>query len=155
MPSAEPAAARGTVIVSGLVSDAHTWNLVFLQLLLEEQGYRVVNLGPCVPEQLLVDECARLAPTLVVLSSVNGHGYADGLRAIAALRAAPELAGLPVVIGGKLGVSDDDSGRARELAEAGFDSVFTGGPDELTQFAGYLTRLRPGSAPADAPAVAA
>ena len=39
----------GTVVVSGLASDAHTWNLVYLQLVLEEMGHRVTNLGACVP----------------------------------------------------------------------------------------------------------
>lgn len=29
---------RRTVAVSGMASDSHTWNLVFLQLLLEEPG---------------------------------------------------------------------------------------------------------------------
>lgn len=152
------AAGRGTVIVSGLASDAHTWNLVFLQLLLEEQGYDVVNLGPCVPDQLLVDECARIEPVLLVLSSVNGHGYQDGLRVISALRAAPRGSGLPVVIGGQLGVSDeDDSSRARAMTAAGFDAVFTSGPSELVEFQRYLGSIAsaPAALPAGDPAVAA
>ncbi|WP_055614061.1 cobalamin B12-binding domain-containing protein [Streptomyces phaeochromogenes] len=126
----EPArlpAPRGTVIVSSVASDAHTWNLVLLQLLLEEMGYHVINLGPCVPDALLVEECVLRQPTMVVISSINGHGYADGLRLAPRLRARPELAATPIVIGGKLGVVEDATERDRQsavLLEAGFDAVF-------------------------------
>ncbi len=75
-------------------------NLVYLQLVLEEIGHTVANLGPCPPDELVVDNCLELRPELVVVSSVNGHGFTDGLRLIRALRAVPELAGTPVVIGG-------------------------------------------------------
>jgi methylaspartate mutase sigma subunit len=122
--------ARGglDVVVTGLSSDAHTWNLVYLQLLLEELGCRTTNLGACVPDALIVRECAERRPDLVVVSSVNGHGYRDGLRMIGPLRAVPALAGTPVVIGGKLDVvgGGDGSDAARLLA-AGFDAVFTDG----------------------------
>lgn len=128
-----PVAAGGTVLVSTVASDSHTWNLVFLQLLLEEMGYRVINLGPCVPVDLLRAECLRHDPALVVVSSVNGHGYADGLRLARTLRACPALAALPLVIGGKLGVSASSAERARQaraLLEAGFDAVFADGQEE-------------------------
>ena len=129
---------RGTAVISGLASDAHTWNLVFLQLLLEELGYTVVNLGPCVPDELLVAECARVRPALLVLSSVNGHGGQDALRVIARLRAHPDLATLPAVVGGQLGVADDDAAQAAQLTAAGFDAVFPGGYDKLASFCRFV-----------------
>ncbi|MFC7615767.1 cobalamin B12-binding domain-containing protein [Actinokineospora soli] len=86
--------------MAGTASDAHTWNLVFLELYCGERGHDVVNLGPCVPPELLVDECLRVRPRLVVISTVNGHGLVDGQRAVEALRARPELADTPIVIGG-------------------------------------------------------
>ncbi|GAA1395330.1 hypothetical protein GCM10009639_30360 [Kitasatospora putterlickiae] len=111
-----------------MASDSHTWNLVFLQLLLEELGHRVVNLGACVPDGLLVSECRRIRPGLIVLSSVNGHGHQDGLRVIRALRACPELARTPTVIGGKLTIAGPgDPERQRALLAAGFDGVFEEG----------------------------
>ncbi|MCI4066950.1 cobalamin-dependent protein [Micromonospora sp. R77] len=129
--------------MTGTVSDSHTWNLVFLQLFLEEQGRTVVNLGPCVPEELLVRRCRTDAPDLVVISSVNGHGYADGLAAITRLRAEPDLAGLPVVIGGKLGLDGrDDADRVARLRAAGFDAVFDDG--DLLAFERFLTALTVG-----------
>lgn len=113
-------------IVSGLPSDAHTWNLVFLELLLEEQGYGVVNLGSCVPVEQLVAQCIEHRPDALVLGSVNGHGHIEALDVIRAIRATPELGRLVVVIGGKLGVFGRDNARfVSELLLEGFDAVFT------------------------------
>ncbi|MGO4754660.1 cobalamin B12-binding domain-containing protein, partial [Streptomyces sp. 2MCAF27] len=78
---------RRTAVVTTMASDSHTWNLVFLQLLIEELGFSVVNLDPCVPDDLLVARCADIAPAFIAVSSVNGHGYQDGLRVIKKLRA--------------------------------------------------------------------
>jgi methylaspartate mutase sigma subunit len=121
------------VLVTGTASDAHTWNLIFLQLYCEERGSRVTNLGPCVPDDLLVTTLRRVTPELVVVSSVNGHGYADGLRAISAVRAQPGLATVPMVIGGKLGTDGPlPSAQVDDLLDAGFAGVFDGG--DLTGF---------------------
>ncbi|MFE0201051.1 cobalamin B12-binding domain-containing protein [[Kitasatospora] papulosa] len=139
---ARPVTSRGTVVVSSLASDSHTWNLVFLQLLIEECGYEVVNLGPCVPDDVLVAECSRHRPEMVVISSVNGHGYHDGLRAIARLRDCDPLAATPIVIGGKLGTDGgEDRDRAGELVAAGFDAVFEDGKDPIAAFQSFLTTL--------------
>ncbi|MGW1056102.1 cobalamin B12-binding domain-containing protein [Streptomyces sp. NPDC002521] len=137
-PRARSVVPGGTVIVSTVASDAHTWNLVFLQLLLEELGYDVVNLGPCVPDELLVEECVRRHPAMLVISSVNGHGYSDGLRAVTKLRACPELDRTVMVIGGLLGVSESGEERDQQsaaLLRAGFDAVFAdGGAGDLKRY---------------------
>ncbi|MEU5366323.1 methylaspartate mutase [Streptomyces sp. NPDC005925] len=133
---------RGTVVVSGLASDAHTWNLVYLQLLIEELGYHVVNLGPCVPDAVLVETCRRIDPALIVLGSVNGHGRTDGLRVVARLRDCPELVATPTVIGGKLTVSDEDASLfAPELLEAGFDAVFPDRAAHPVEFTAFVAAL--------------
>ncbi len=145
----QPARRRATVVVSGLASDAHTWNLVFLQLLIEELGYHVVNLGPCVPDEVLVGECRRLTPAMVVISSVNGHGHQDGLRVVEKLRACEQLAATPMVIGGKLGIAD--RGNARQVAAlmaAGFDAVFDDGGAGVADFRNFVRSVPP---PAAAP----
>ncbi|MGW7531817.1 cobalamin B12-binding domain-containing protein [Amycolatopsis sp. NPDC054798] len=124
------------------MSDAHTWNLVFLQLLIEELGLDVVNLGPCVPVELLVRECHVRQPALIALSSVNGHGYQDGLQEIAALRACAALTDTPIVIGGKLGVSDiGRTDRAIELLKAGFDAVYDDHADDAARFRSLVSSL--------------
>ncbi|MGW7256832.1 cobalamin B12-binding domain-containing protein [Streptomyces sp. NPDC054834] len=143
VPGADAEPSKGTVIVTSLASDSHTWNLVFLQLLIEECGYSVVNLGPCVPDDLLVAECDALEPDMVVISSVNGHGYQDGMRVIDQLRALAPLAATPIVIGGKLGTDDaEGADRAAELSAAGFDAVFEDGQDPVTAFRGFLDTMQ-------------
>ncbi|MFC7310472.1 cobalamin B12-binding domain-containing protein [Streptomyces monticola] len=133
---------RGTVVVTSLASDSHTWNLVFLQLLIEECGYEVINLGPCVPDEILVSACRDLNPQMVVVSSVNGHGYQDGMRVIGQLRDCPPLAATPIVIGGKLGTDGGEGvSRTGELMAAGFDAVFEDGRDPVAAFHAFLAAL--------------
>ncbi|ANN17016.1 methylaspartate mutase [Amycolatopsis orientalis] len=132
------------VIVTGLSSDAHTWNLVYLELLLEELGCRVTNLGACVPDATIVRECAVRRPDLVVISSLNGHGCQDGVRLMDAFRAQPSLVTTPVVIGGKLDVTGGSN--AARLLEAGFDAVFedSGGLSPFRSFLRTLSVRTPG-----------
>jgi methylaspartate mutase sigma subunit len=128
------------VLVTGTASDSHTWNLIFLQLLLEERGHRVTNLGPCVLAETLVAACLTNAPRLVVVSSVNGHGFADGLRAAGRVRARADLAEIIMVIGGRLGVDGrTDPARTARLLAAGYDAVFDGG--DLDAFDRFLASL--------------
>ncbi|GAA1552509.1 cobalamin B12-binding domain-containing protein [Kribbella sancticallisti] len=135
-----------SVVVTSVSSDSHTWNLVVLQLLLEELGHRVHNLGACVPDELLVSECRRLRPDLIVVSSVNGHGFHDGLRVVRQLRGHAELADTAMVIGGKLGIAGPGCDRSRgELTAAGYDAVFEDGTG-LTAFRSYVGRLTTGEA---------
>ncbi|MFJ9819126.1 cobalamin B12-binding domain-containing protein [Streptomyces sp. NPDC101151] len=155
--SGGPVRGGTTVVVTSMASDAHTWNLVFLQLLIEELGYHVVNLGPCVPDDLLLAEVQVIEPAVVVISSVNGHGHQDGMRLIQRLRHTERLSAVPVVIGGKLGVTEDADGtRARELMAAGFDAVFEDGVDPVAALRNFIGAL-PAAAPAaveQTPAVA-
>ena len=142
-----PARAAGTakplrVLVSGVASDAHSWNLVYLQLRLEEMGHEVVNTGPCAPDRLVLDRCRALHPDLVVVSSVNGHGMADGVRLVGLLRRCAELRATPMVIGGKLGIRGPDDQHADRLLAAGFDAVFEDGGG-LLRFESFVRRLLP------------
>jgi methylaspartate mutase sigma subunit len=143
-PGPPPATRSLSVVLTSVASDSHTWNLVFLQLVLEELGHRVRNLGACVPDEVIVGECLRDPPDLVVVSTVNGHGFFDGARLIARIREHGELAGTPVVIGGMLGIAGP-GGRQRldRLREAGFDGVFEDGA-ELTAFRSYAKELASG-----------
>ncbi|MGW1072819.1 cobalamin B12-binding domain-containing protein [Streptomyces sp. NPDC002537] len=136
------------VVVSGTGSDSHTWNLDYLQLLLEGWGHRVENLGPRVTGKEIVARCRYRAPDLIVLSSVDGHGESDGLRAISALHASRALAGTPVVIVGEFGTHgaedrarDEGSRTARRLLAAGFAAVFLepAGLEAFKDFVGLVT----------------
>ncbi|MFJ8075437.1 cobalamin B12-binding domain-containing protein [Streptomyces sp. NPDC096176] len=135
-------------LVSSVSSDAHMWNLVFLQLLLEEHGGEVSNLGACVPDQVIIDECRKLRPDVLVLSTVNGHGHLDGLRLIGKIRSEPDLADLRVVIGGKLGVRGAENVQFIEaLSAGGFDAVFEseGGLENFNEFLRGLGPARRGA----------
>lgn len=114
------------VLLSTVSSDSHTWNLVFLQLFLQEAGCHVSNLGPCVPDDLLIATARRERPDAIVISSVNGHGCRDGARAVRALRRDPGTRHIPVVVGGKLGIGGAcDRAQADALVDAGCDAVFS------------------------------
>jgi methylaspartate mutase sigma subunit len=122
------AARRLDVVVTSLSSDAHTWNLIYLQLLLEEMGCTVTNLGATTPDEVILARCEALRPDLVVISSLNGHGCQDGVRLIERIRANPGLADLPVVIGGRLDTTAGADGMTtKRLLAAGFDAVFEDG----------------------------
>jgi methylmalonyl-CoA mutase cobalamin-binding subunit len=119
------------------------WNLVFLQLLLEERGHEVINLGSCVPVTDLVAECLRHRPDALVLSSVNGHGHIDGSHAIRAIRATPDLREMRVIIGGLLGtVGDRNRQFVERLLADGFDGVFSSG-SALADFCELLEETAP------------
>lgn len=136
------------IVVTSVSSDSHTWNLVYLQLVLEEMGHRVTNLGACVPDETILDSCRSGRPDLVVISTVNGHGRHDGLRVIRALRDCPELAALPVVIGGKLDTVGGAGGQtAAELRAAGFDGVFQDA-GAITEFRSFVAGLPVAAVPA-------
>ncbi len=128
-------------VLSSTSSDSHTWNLIFIQLMLEEHGYRVTNLGACVPTEVLADRCAAQPPAVVVLSTVNGHGHLDGALAVSRLRQVPALAVTPTVIGGKLGIQASGPDHAQHLRAAGFDAVFGDTAADLNAFSAFLRRV--------------
>lgn len=149
MSSVVPRGGR-RILLSTVSSDAHTWNLVFLQLLLEELGNEVTNLGPCVPDRLLLEAADEVRPDAVVISTVNGHGRLDGARVIRKLRGDPVLRNLPVIIGGKLGtMGETGHGPAQSLIDAGFDAVFSDSAD--ARLIGRLLHALPASRPTGTP----
>ncbi|CAL9674380.1 Glutamate mutase sigma subunit (plasmid) [Streptomyces sp. enrichment culture] len=129
------------VILSTISSDCHTWNLMFMQLFLEEQGFRVCNLGAPVPDELLVEQCSARLPELVVISSVNGHGYHEGARMARKLRSMKALDGTLIVIGGKLGIRQNVPELEARLLAAGCDAVFGDTPEELERFRALVRRV--------------
>jgi methylaspartate mutase sigma subunit len=115
------------VVLGTVSSDSHTWNLLYLQLLLEEQGCAVTNLGSCTPAEELIAEAVGVRPDLIVISTVNGLGAQEGPDLARAVRAVPQLRETRLVIGGKL----DTLGSSAEedfpaLTRAGFDAVLVG-----------------------------
>jgi len=126
------------VLITSVASDSHSWNLVFMQLWLEEHSFEVQNLGNCVPAAEVVEACAEFHPALLVVSTVNGHGAIDGMKMIETLKTASPVETMRVVIGGKLSTAVEEQQELRRtLLEAGYDGVFTG-PSALPHFERYM-----------------
>jgi methylmalonyl-CoA mutase cobalamin-binding subunit len=123
-------------LVSGMKSDSHTWNLIFLQMWLEERNFDVNNLGNCVSETEIIKACETFEPDLLVISSVNGHGYIEAVDLIESLHNLTDR--MHIVIGGKLAISKKKQHEIkRELLRLGFDGVFIE-VDALSEFENYL-----------------
>jgi methylaspartate mutase sigma subunit len=75
-----------TALLTTIESDSHSWNLVYMELLLKEQSFRVVNLGPCAPVPKTIAAIAEFGPDVVVVSTVNGHGYLQGKTLAVSIR---------------------------------------------------------------------
>lgn len=126
-------------LLATVESDAHMWNLVYLQLWLSEHGLQVKNLGSCTPVQAILQVLAQGRTQLLVISSVNGHGHFQGLALIREIRR--HYPHLPCVIGGKLTTSQAQTRAVRqELLAAGFDQVFIEA-DAIEAFETYLSTL--------------
>ena len=112
-------------VIATVPSDSHMWNLVYIELLLRENGWDVNNLGACTPAEFVVETCLAQRPDMLVVSTVNGHGHIGGRKLIGQLRSQPELEYLPVVIGGKLGtLGSENSTFVEPLIAAGYSAVF-------------------------------
>lgn len=123
-------------LIATVESDSHMWNLVYLQIWLEEQGFEVRNLGCCTPRLEILDMLDSVVPDLVVISSVNGHGHHQGREIIESIRQRdPDIA---CVIGGKLTVSEADNDEVRDsLLNAGYSGVFLGA-NAMGDFSSFL-----------------
>lgn len=138
------------ILLTNVSSDSHTWNLVFMQLLLEYMGHEVSNLGACCPDELIIDRCKAEPFDLLVVSTVNGHGNLDGERLIRKLRACQDMAQPKAVIGGKLGIHGEaDSAHLQRLLDAGFTAVFNAA-SSILQFESFVKGIsnRTSSTPA-------
>lgn len=130
------------VILTTIPSDSHNWNLVYLQMLLEENGFDVINLGACVPYDLLVSSCIDVKPDLVVVSTINGHGFIEGKELIANIKDLPELENVDVIIGGKLSTDTNISSLyAIELENSGYSKVYCD-VQNMNEFESYLKAYR-------------
>jgi len=125
-------------LVTTVQSDSHTWNLIFMQLLLEEYGATVINLGSCVPIAETMSVIEHNNPDLVVVSSVNGHGYFQGKELIEKVTQKFPKRQSTFVIGGKLSTSvDNEPSIDIDLRSAGYDAIFLG-VDAIPEFRKYL-----------------
>lgn len=129
-------------LLSTIESDCHSWNLIYLQLMLQEQNVDVINLGPCVPHRQTVEAIRTYRPDAVVISTVNGHGCVQAKVLSARARAELGNSVPPLIIGGKLSTHEADHDLVRrELTAAGFDAVFAGSCS-IEEFSAWLAAFR-------------
>ncbi len=129
-------------LLTGVRSDSHTWNLAYLNLHLEEHGFDVCNLGATVSHEDILQQVKRLSPDLLVVSSVNGHGFIEGREIASALSA--NLSYLPKVIGGLLSTDPREEPSVKAVLQAdGFDAVFVG-PGSIDEFSTFLDSVARG-----------
>jgi methylaspartate mutase sigma subunit len=134
--------ARPLFVLGTIESDAHTWNLVYLELLLSEQRVTTINMGPCVGSRQLIDAVARHAADALVVSTVNGHGALQLRHLIRKARRALGHRLPPVVVGGKLAVSAAKEREVkRELSALGCSGVFIG-EDAVPEFLRWLQHFK-------------
>lgn len=131
---------RPLAIVTSTLSDAHTWNLVFIEIVLNENGFQTLNLGPCMPIDEVLNTCVWHRPDLLVVSTVNGLGRLDAGALVRAIRADERVGDLPVVVGGRLGMGGPGEIH-HDLRAAGVTEVFTGRA-AIPRFVRYLERVR-------------
>lgn len=130
---------RPLFLLTTIESDSHTWNLVYMQSLLEENHIETINLGPCVPAAASIEAILAHRPDAVVISTVNGHGFVQGRALFDEARRRLGGGLPPMVIGGKLSTSDAERANIkRELLTLGFSGVFVGEP-AVAEFRQWLT----------------
>jgi methylmalonyl-CoA mutase cobalamin-binding subunit len=128
-------------LLATIPSDSHTWNLVYMHLFLEELGFEVMNLGACVPIELLHSTSNQFNPDIIVISTINGHGNIEGIEIANKIRSDRKLDKVYLVIGGKLGtIGDQNHIYVDKLINAGFDKVYTG-DDVINNFASFMCEL--------------
>ncbi|EPJ43313.1 MAG: hypothetical protein OFPII_42450 [Osedax symbiont Rs1] len=112
-----------------------------MQYLLTEKGYQVKNLGPCTPAAMVLKAIASEHYDLIVVSTVNGHGYLEAPSLAQAIRSV-ESYSHKLIIGGK--ISTDNSAKSVQIKTAnllfsGFDAVFDDSDSDIfDQFEKFL-----------------
>ena len=134
--------AQHLAVVATTPDDSHIWNLVGVQLKLEERGFQVCNLGACTPAELVAEVVRNLQPELLVISSINGHGAISMSAVIRALEEYQVKRSTTIIAGGLLTTDPTRSGiAAAELVELGCSGVFSG-DDAWIRFDRFIKRLR-------------
>ena len=94
----ETAADRGTIILATVRHDVHDIGKNIVKVVLENYGYRIIDLGKDVPPQAILDACRAYHARLVGLSALMTTTVASMQETIALLKR--EIPDVQVVVGG-------------------------------------------------------
>lgn len=92
----------GTVLLGTVRGDIHDAGKDLFQLMLDVHGFSVSDLGVDVPAETFLEQARLLKPRIVGLSCLITGAYASMKETIALLRAHPNTAAIPIVIGGQV-----------------------------------------------------
>ncbi len=128
-------------LLTTIPSDCHSWNLIYMEMILQEMGYKVINLGVCVPYNVMEVACENMRPSIMVVSTVNGHGFIEGEKIIKKIRKNKKTKEIKVVIGGKINTgSINNNGDKSRLIAMGYDGVFVG-DQSIAEFKEYVEKV--------------
>jgi len=92
----------GLVLLGTVEGDIHDAGKDLLQIVLKVNGLSVHDLGVDVPAEEFVTKAKELKPDVIGLSCLINGAYKAMKRTIAQLRADPETASIPIIIGGQV-----------------------------------------------------
>ena len=125
---------NGKTIVTGVIgADAHAVGNKIIAFALQEEGYKVVNLGVMVSQEEYIEAAIESKADAIVVSSLYGHGELD----CQGLREKCDEAGLKDIllyVGGNIVVGKQDFNEVEKRFHAmGFNRAFgPGTPPETT-----------------------
>lgn len=93
---------RGVAVIGTVEGDIHDAGKDLFQILLNVHGFTVYDLGVNVPAADFLAKAREVKPTVVGLSCLLINAYASMRETIKQLRADPDTAGLPIIIGGQV-----------------------------------------------------
>ena len=113
------------IIVCTTPSDSHMWNLVILDLFLQEKDFNVLNLGSNTPFKAVLESLDTFCPDLVIVSSLNGHLLQDGVEMMRYIQSHKGYVPCSFVAGGR--ASTDPKNMlfiSKKLKSYGFEETF-------------------------------
>ena len=131
-------------LIIGSPSDAHTWNLFYLKLFIEECSISTHVLGGCTHLDDISATVASQPWDLIVISSLNGHFFHESKAIMDIIQATLDNCAQPkpwIIAGGKL----DTQNRSHDLMERvllkqGYDKLFFR-PDAMNHFRTFCKTL--------------
>lgn len=91
----------GRAVVCAVEDELHEMAVLCVQLLLEEKGWRVVNLGAHTPFYAMADAVEKHSPQLICISSTANMALSRNAREYDQFRAAMKKRKVSVVLGGE------------------------------------------------------
>lgn len=128
-------------LVLGPPSDAHTWNLFYLDLILKESGFSSEVLGGCVNLKDITKKVSTSHWDIIVVSSLNGHFYLESQSVLKSIKKGLGASNPIIVAGGNIDTNNRDIDfLERTVKKQGYDEVFFRS-DSIKKFQTYCEAI--------------